>query len=226
MVAVTWLAPGLLLTERYRLVNRVAAGGMGEVWCATDTRLVRDVAVKVLRSELSDDPEFRRRFLLEAQITAALNAPSIAAVYDYGETVLGVDGAGPNVTYLVMELVDGEPLSAVLARQPRMPADRVLDVLEEAGNALDVAHQRGLVHRDVKPANILIHCRRSGEAHRFRHRPGAGGRDGDEHRDGDRHRPVHVSRAGRRTEGGDRERCVLPGRGRLPGVGRAPPIRG
>ena len=156
MVAVTWLAPGLLLAGRYQLVSRIAAGGMGEVWRATDSRLDRDVAVKVLRSELSDDPEFRRRFLHEAHVTASLNAPGIAVTYDYGDTAPSEDGAGPEVAYLVMELVDGEPLSTVLARRPRMPVDWVLDVLEQAGEALDVAHQRGLVHRDVKPANVLI----------------------------------------------------------------------
>ncbi len=139
---------GSLLAQRYRLVQRIAVGGMGEVWEASDTRLDRTVAVKVLREELSDDPEFLHRFRAEARTTASLDHPGIAMVHDYGETV----EAG---AYLVMELVRGEPLAAVIARG-RVGAAQTLDVLEQAGAALQAAHARGLVHRDVKPGNILL----------------------------------------------------------------------
>ncbi len=149
------LHPGLVLAQRYRLTRRIAVGGMGEVWAATDRTLGRDIAVKILKSELTSDPEFVGRFRTEAQITASLNNPGIAAVYDYGETASHPDGP-QDTAFLVMELVSGEPLSAVLARMPRIPVDRVLDVLEQSGRALQEAHARGLVHRDIKPGNILI----------------------------------------------------------------------
>ena len=149
------LTPGLMLDGRYRLTRRIAVGGMGEVWAATDRTLGRSIAVKILKSELTSDPEFVGRFRVEAQITAALNNPGIAAVYDYGETASHPDGP-QDTAFLVMELVGGEPLSAVLARTPRIPLDRVLDVLEQSGRALQEAHARGLVHRDIKPGNILI----------------------------------------------------------------------
>ncbi|MEU5691082.1 serine/threonine-protein kinase [Actinosynnema sp. NPDC020468] len=148
------LTSGQLLAERYRLSRRIAVGGMGEVWEADDSRLDRRVAVKVLKAELSGDSEFLNRFRIEARTTASLNHPGIAAVHDYGETASIPDGP-EDTAYLVMELVEGEPLAAVIARG-RLTADRTLDVLEQAGNALQAAHERGLVHRDVKPGNILV----------------------------------------------------------------------
>ncbi len=149
------LTPGLLLSERYRLGARIAVGGMGEVWSADDTRLGRQVAVKILRPELTSDPEFVDRFRTEARITASLNHSGIAAVYDYGE-VASIAGGPEDTAFLVMELVIGEPLSAVLARQHRIAVPRVLDLLEQSGRALQAAHNRALVHRDIKPGNILI----------------------------------------------------------------------
>ncbi|CAL9661200.1 Serine_threonine-protein kinase PknD [Actinosynnema sp. ALI-1.44] len=148
------LTSGQLLAERYRLSRRIAVGGMGEVWEAADTRLDRKVAVKVLKAELSGDSEFLNRFRIEARTTASLNHPGIAAVHDYGETASIPDGP-EDTAYLVMELVEGEPLAAIIARG-RLGADRTLDLLEQAGNALQAAHERGLVHRDVKPGNILV----------------------------------------------------------------------
>jgi serine/threonine protein kinase len=141
-----------LLVGRYRLERRIAIGGMGEVWQATDTRLDRQVAVKVLKPEFSGDAEFRRRFHAEARMTASLNHPGIAAVHDYGETTSEPD----SWAYIVMELVAGEPLATTLSRHSRLSTDRTLDILEQAGHALQAAHERGVVHRDIKPANILI----------------------------------------------------------------------
>ena len=149
-------APGLLLSGRYRLNRRIAVGGMGEVWSADDIRLARIVALKILRPELTGDPEFVERFRTEARITASLNHPGIASVYDYGEVT---GGAGPYLSgtaYLVMELIAGESLSAVLARTGRLSAPRTLDVLDQTGRALQHAHTRSLVHRDIKPGNLLI----------------------------------------------------------------------
>jgi serine/threonine protein kinase len=147
------LSSGQLLAERYKLTSRIAVGGMGEVWQASDTRLDRTVAVKILKAELSGDAEFLHRFRTEARMTASLNHPGIAAVHDYGETIF--DGDLP-IAYLVMELVDGDPLAGLLAKHGRLSAEFTLDMLEQAGNALQAAHSHGLVHRDVKPGNILV----------------------------------------------------------------------
>lgn len=149
------LTSGQLLADRYRLAQRIAVGGMGEVWEAVDTRLDRRVAIKVLKPELSGDAEFLHRFRTEARTTASLNHPGIAAVHDYGETNSVVDGP-KDTAYLVMELVEGDPLAAILAKERRISAERTLEILEQAGNALQAAHERGYVHRDVKPGNIMI----------------------------------------------------------------------
>ncbi|VBA31325.1 Serine/threonine-protein kinase PknA [Mycobacterium attenuatum] len=143
----------MTLSGRYRLQRLIATGGMGQVWEAVDSRLGRRVAVKVLKNEFSSDPEFIERFRAEARTTAMLNHPGIAAVHDYGESQM--DGEG-RTAYLVMELVNGEPLNSVLKRTGRLSLRHALDMLEQTGRALQVAHAAGLVHRDVKPGNILI----------------------------------------------------------------------
>ncbi len=144
---------GVTLSGRYRLQRLIATGGMGQVWEAVDSRLGRRVAVKVLKAEYSSDPEFVERFRAEARTVAMLNHPGIAGVHDYGETE--IDGEG-RTAYLVMELVNGEPLNSVIKRTGRLSLRHSLDMLEQTGRALQVAHSAGLVHRDVKPGNILI----------------------------------------------------------------------
>src|ERR1700729_789061 len=144
---------GVTLSGRYRLQRLIATGGMGQVWEAVASRLGRRVAVKVLKQEFSQDPEFIERFRAEARTTAMLNHPGIAAVHDYGESQ--IDGEG-RTAYLVMELVNGEPLNSVLRRTGRLSLRHALDMLEQTGRALQIAHAAGLVHRDVKPGNILI----------------------------------------------------------------------
>lgn len=152
MISVTILAAGQHIADRYQLDRRIAVGGMGEVWEASDTRLGRSVAVKVLRPELSDDPEFLHRFRIEARTVASLDHAGIAGVHDYGED----EGPGGRRTaWLVMELVRGEPLSTLIARGPLGP-EETLRIVEEAAWALQAAHERGFVHRDVKPGNILV----------------------------------------------------------------------
>ncbi|ONM49096.1 protein kinase domain-containing protein [Nocardia donostiensis] len=144
---------GAMIADRYRLQRLIATGGMGQVWEALDTRLDRRVAVKVLKAEFSADPTFRHRFRTEAKTTAQLNHPGIAGIYDYGETI---DPQGGEMAYLVMELVQGEPLNTVLNRLGRLSVVQGLDMLEQTGRALQVAHAAGVVHRDVKPGNILV----------------------------------------------------------------------
>ena len=148
------LAQDTLLHDRYRLGRRIAVGGMGEVWRAEDTVLHRTVAVKVLKSELTQDATFLERFRTEARTTASVQHNGIANVFDYGEVVRDADDIP--VAYLVMEFVDGEPLSAQLARDGRLPAARVLDIVLQAALALAEAHRVGMVHRDVKPGNLLV----------------------------------------------------------------------
>jgi serine/threonine-protein kinase len=139
--------------ERYRLESRIATGGMGEVWQATDTVLERPVAVKVLKDEYAGDATFRERFQAEARHAAALHHPNVASVFDFGETADGEDGSRP---FLVMELVPGQPLSALLRPGEPMPPERAAALVAEAADALAAAHALGIVHRDVKPANLLV----------------------------------------------------------------------
>jgi serine/threonine protein kinase len=142
-----------VLGERYELDELIATGGMGEVWRGRDTLLGRAVAVKVLRSEYTGDPTFLARFRAEATHAARLSHPNIAAVYDYGEVRCD---DGEHLAYLVMELVDGEPLSTLLREHGPLSPEATLSVLRQTAVALAEAHHVGLVHRDVKPGNILV----------------------------------------------------------------------
>jgi len=139
---------GLTFGGRYQLSSRVAIGGMGEVWQATDLVIGRTVAIKILKDEYLGDPGFLERFRAEARHAALVNHEGIANVFDYGEE----DGSA----FLVMELVPGEALSAILERERVLSSDRVLDIVAQTANALSAAHAAGLVHRDIKPGNLLI----------------------------------------------------------------------
>ena len=143
------------LGDRYELHQLIAAGGMGQVWRGLDIALHRPVAVKVLRSEYTGDPTFLARFRAEAQHAASLSHPNIAAVFDYGEEI-AQDGTGETLAYLVMELVEGEPLSALLAREGALGAETTLSILRQTSFGLGESHAAGMVHRDVKPGNILV----------------------------------------------------------------------
>jgi eukaryotic-like serine/threonine-protein kinase len=139
-----------VLDGRYALVELIATGGMGEVWRGTDQILGRPVAIKMLAAMHADDEQFRARFRAEARYASSLSHPGITRVFDYGErSPLG----GP---YLVMELVDGQPLSEILERYGRLDPYVVLDIVAQSARALDIAHQAGIVHRDIKPGNLLI----------------------------------------------------------------------
>ncbi|WP_371687352.1 protein kinase [Micromonospora sp. KC723] len=147
------LTKGLALSDRYRLSERVATGGMGTVWRCVDTLLDREVAVKVLLPTLIEDPEFTTRFHAEARMLAALRHPGIVAVHDFGSTTLT---DGNRISYLVMEYVDGEPLSAWIRRAGRLDPASTMSAVAQAAAALHIAHTAGIVHRDVKPGNLLV----------------------------------------------------------------------
>ncbi|MGB4712752.1 MAG: serine/threonine-protein kinase, partial [Pontimonas sp.] len=139
---------GQVFSSRYELISRIAIGGMGEVWKANDSVIGRTVAIKILKDEYMGDPGFRERFRAEARHAALVNHEGIANVFDYGEE----EGSA----YLVMELVPGEALSSVLEREKILPATKVLNYVAQTAAALHAAHQAGLVHRDIKPGNLLI----------------------------------------------------------------------
>ncbi|QDZ15558.1 serine/threonine protein kinase [Humibacter ginsenosidimutans] len=139
---------GLTFGGRYELQSRIAVGGMGEVWQATDLVIGRQVAIKILKDEYLGDPTFLERFRSEARHAALVNHEGIANVFDYGEE----DGSA----FLVMELVPGEALSTILEREGSLSTDKVLDIVAQTAAALHAAHAAGLVHRDIKPGNLLI----------------------------------------------------------------------
>lgn len=141
-------AQGVTFGNRYQLGSRIAIGGMGEVWEATDLVIGRQVAIKILKDEYMGDPGFLERFRAEARHAALVNHEGIANVYDYGEE----NGSA----YLVMELVPGEALSTILERERVLPSDQVMDIVAQTAAALGAAHRAGLVHRDIKPGNLLI----------------------------------------------------------------------
>ena len=141
-------AAGITFGGRYELSSRIAVGGMGEVWQATDSIIGRTVAIKILKDEYMGDPGFLERFRAEARHAALVNHEGIANVFDYGEE--------QGSAYIVMELVPGEPLSAIIDREGRLPANRVLGIVAQTATSLQAAHDAGLVHRDIKPGNLLI----------------------------------------------------------------------
>ncbi|WP_076472626.1 serine/threonine-protein kinase [Micromonospora avicenniae] len=147
------LSSEVVLSGRYRLDERVATGGMGDVWRGTDQVLGRQVAVKVLLPALVSDPDFIARFRAEARIMAALRHPGIVQVFDCGEDDLPDGG---RADYLVMEFVDGEPLSKRIEAAGKLGVAETMSIVAQAAQALNAAHRGGIVHRDVKPSNLLV----------------------------------------------------------------------
>src|SRR5215813_5172227 len=127
----------------YRITSKLGEGGMGTVYRATDTKLNRDVAIKILPESFASDPDRLARFTREAQVLASLNHPNIAAIYGVEERAL------------VMELVDGPTLAERIAQGP-IPPEEAMPIARQIAEALEYAHERGIVHRDLKPANIKV----------------------------------------------------------------------
>ncbi|HEX9890033.1 MAG TPA: protein kinase, partial [Nitriliruptorales bacterium] len=140
--------PTELLSGRYRLHGEIARGGMATVWRAHDETLGRDVAIKLLHPQFATDPAFLDRFRREARAAAALNHPNVVSVFDWGEAEVGA--------YLVMELIEGPSLRDVLRIRGRLAPAEALSILAPVADALAAAHHAGLVHRDVKPENVLL----------------------------------------------------------------------
>ncbi|TCQ07517.1 serine/threonine-protein kinase [Sphingomonas sp. PP-CC-3A-396] len=140
-----------MMTEmlgRYRIDGRLGEGAMADVYRAFDPGIGRTVAIKVLKPDYGRDPELGERFLREARAAGALSHPNIATIYDVGEA--------QGVAYIAMELIEGQPLDTLLQEQGRLPYERVLALGQQLASALDYAHKAGVVHRDVKPSNILL----------------------------------------------------------------------
>jgi serine/threonine-protein kinase len=142
------ISPGVTLGGRYRLEERIAGGGMGDVWRGTDEVLGRTVAVKILLPALLDEPGFAERFRGEARTMATINHPGVVDVYDYG--------SDQQLAFLVMEYVEGDALSRTLSRVGRLTPARTMALVAQAADALQAAHANGIVHRDVKPGNLLV----------------------------------------------------------------------
>ncbi|MEU6983887.1 protein kinase [Streptomyces sp. NPDC046324] len=150
--AESWGIGGVVGDGRYRLTHRLGRGGMAEVFAAEDVRLGRTVAVKLLRSDLAEDPVSKARFTREAQSVAGLNHHAIVAVYDSGEDVVG----GQSVPYIVMELVEGRTIRDLLISAEAPGPEQALIIVSGVLEALAYSHQHGIVHRDIKPANVII----------------------------------------------------------------------
>src|SRR5271155_630368 len=193
----------------YEIVSPVGAGGMGEVYRARDTRLGRDVAIKVLPEALAHDADRLRRFEQEARTIAALNHPNILGIHD-----IGVHDGAP---FLVSEFLEGQTLREKLVSGP-LPARRMIEYALGIAHGLAAAHEKGIVHRDLKPENVFV--TRDGRvkildfglAKLKQHQPEPDGTADDDpedrSRDGDGHRRIYVSRAGARQGGRPSDRYL------------------
>jgi serine/threonine protein kinase len=146
-LTIPWRIFDAMELGNYHLIEKLGEGGMGEVWKAEDRKLLRHVAIKILPTQLARDAEWKERFLREARTVAQLNHPNIATIYGIGEQ--------GDTLFIAMELIQGDPLSGMIARGPMLPADAVR-VAAHVADGLHEAHEKGIIHRDIKPDNILV----------------------------------------------------------------------
>ncbi|MEP6482664.1 MAG: serine/threonine-protein kinase, partial [Rhodoglobus sp.] len=146
---------GRVLADRYHILKRIGEGGMGRVYLGEHVKMNRQCAIKVMSPALVNDAESAARFAREASNAARIIHPNVAAVFDYGES--------EGLIYLVMEYVDGEPLSRLLAREAPLGLDRAIEITRQIADGLAAAHELGIIHRDLKPDNILITRTRAGK---------------------------------------------------------------
>src|SRR5262245_43054055 len=147
---------GTLIGGRYRLVRQIGEGGMGAVWAAKNEAIDRDVAIKLMLPWLAKEPQLLQRFFNEARICGSIRDPGIVDVLDLGSAE---DGS----PFIVMELLNGEPLEALLRRAGRLPPAAILPIARDVAATLALAHEKGVVHRDLKPANVFLHRPRRGQ---------------------------------------------------------------
>ena len=208
------LDAGHLLDNRYRLDERIATGGMGDVWRGTDVVLGRVVAVKVLRAAMMTDPEFAARFYGEARMMAAFRHPGVVEVYDYAGADDSLDD--DQCAYLVMAYVEGEPLSARLKEAGRLGVAETMSIVAQAADALHAAHRNGTVHRDVKPGNLIVKPTGAVILVDFGVARSGGGDQRDRAQRDRRHRPLHGPRAGRQGQRHAGHGHLRAGRGGVP----------
>ncbi|HYD52424.1 MAG TPA: serine/threonine-protein kinase, partial [Gemmatimonadaceae bacterium] len=146
---------GAVIADRYHVIRKLGEGGMGQVYLAQHVKMGRKSAVKVMHPGMVHDPDAISRFNREASNAAQISHPNVAGIYDFGETSEGM-------IYLAMEFVEGEPLTAIIAREGALPAVRAARIVKQVGDALAAAHELGIVHRDLKPDNIMIARTRAG----------------------------------------------------------------
>jgi predicted Ser/Thr protein kinase len=216
-VASVVLPAGLEIGARYRVKSLLGMGGMGAVYLVHDKGLDRDVALKLIRSDIADDADALERFKREIQLSSRVTHPNVLRVFDLGES----DG----IQFLTMQFVDGRDLSTILKKQGKLATDRLIHVFRQVAEGLKAAHDQGVVHRDLKPQNIML----DGSDPRLRHRL----RDGEVVRavgddaDGRRHRDsvLHVARAGQGRAGRSAVRHLLSRRHSVSDGGGQHPVR-
>ena len=216
------------LGDRYQVGELLGRGGMAEVHEGRDLRLGRRVAIKILKPELARDPSFLARFRREAQSAASLNHPNVVAVYDTGEDVLGEGPTAETVPFIVMELVEGITLKELLSSGNKLVPERALEITSGILAALDYSHRHGIVHRDIKPGNVMLTTTGAVKVMDFgiARATADAGPDRDQHLDRPGHGRLPVPGAGPGPERGLPQRPVL-GRGRAVRAAHpAPPVRG
>ena len=214
---VTEVADNTLVDSRYLIVRRIGSGGMADVYCAEDTHLGRQVALKVLHRRFAQDQEFVERFRREASAAAGLQHPNVVGVFDRGKH----DGT----YYIAMEHLPGRTLKEIVTAEAPLPQEQVVDLGTQILQAAGFAHRHGVIHRDFKPHNVIVDDARRRQGDGLRHRAGGGVGD-DRDRVDHGHRPVPVARAGAGPRGHRRVGPLLDRRDALRDARRAAAVRG